>query len=169
MSGILTDQSLKLPLERLSALFAERGAMAPPDILGHWGDIGVPTSPSARLSRKQTAETLKKAGYPTRTSTLNSLATLGVGPPFVRFGPYAVYEWGDALAWAQARESKKGRSSSEGRSQESAERARKSAKIARDIRDAKRAKAKAEAVEARRRAGAKTRGATAEHRSTAAE
>ena len=140
MSDIPTDQSLKMTPARLSALFAERGATVPPDVLGHWTELGVPTAPSARLTRRQTAEALKKAGYPVTRSTLNTLSTRGEGPLFDRFGPFALYEWADALSWAKG----KRRSSSEGRSQEGAERAKQAAKHARDIRDAMRAKSKAD-------------------------
>jgi hypothetical protein len=100
MSHTITDQNLKMTPERLSALFAERGAMVPPDALGRWAELGVPTVPSARLTRRQTAEALKKAGYPMTTSTLNSLSTRGEGPLFDRFGIHALYVWADALSWA---------------------------------------------------------------------
>lgn len=145
MSDILTDQNLKLAPERLSALFAERGATVPPDLLAHWAELGVPTVPSARLTRRQTAEALKKVGWPVTRSTLNTLATRGEGPLFDRFGQYAVYEWADALSWAQARAKGKRRSSSEGRSLEAAEQAKQAAKHARDVRDAMRAAAKTKA------------------------
>ena len=130
-----TDQSLKMTPERLSELFAERGATVTPDVLSRWGEMGVPTVPSARLGRRLTAEALTMVGYPTTTSTLNTLSTTGEGPLFDRFGPYAIYEWADALAWAQARAKGKRRSSSEGRSHEAADKAKASAKRARDIRD----------------------------------
>lgn len=169
-------QHLKMAPERLSELFAERGATVAPDVLSCWAEMGVPTVPSARLSRRGTAEALSMVGYPTTLATLNTLSTLGEGPLFDRYGQYAIYEWGDALAWAQSKSKGKRRSSSEGRSQEAAERARKNAKIARDVRDAMRAKAAKAKAETRvktsakaRRRVAKTRGPTAEHHSTAAE
>jgi hypothetical protein len=133
VSDILTV--LKLTPERLCELFAERGATVTPDMLSRWAEMGVPTTPSARLSRRLTAETLSIVGYPTTQSTLNTLATTGDGPLFDRYGGYAIYEWGDAISWAQSKSSGKRRSSSEGRSQEAAELAWKSAKHARDVRD----------------------------------
>jgi hypothetical protein len=131
--------------DRLSDLFAERGATVTPDILSRWAELGIPTAPSARLSRRLTAETLSMVGYPTTQSTLNSLATTGEGPLFDRYGQYAIYEWGDALAWAQSKSKGKRRSSSVGRSQEAADKAKANAKHARDIRDAMRVAARAEA------------------------
>jgi hypothetical protein len=172
MSDVLADQSLKMTPERLSALFADRGATVPPDVLGHWAELGVPTAPSARLTRRQTAEALKKVGWPVTCSTLNTLSTRGEGPLFDRFGQYAVYEWADALSWAQARATGKRRSSSEGRSQEAAERAKQVAKHARDIRDAMRANAaRSGAGKARPKAAemAPTAGAKARRRNATAE
>jgi hypothetical protein len=154
MSDIVTDHSLKLPPERVVELYAARGATVAPDVLEYWATMGVPTAPSARLSRRATAEALTKVGYPLTYSSLCTLATKGEGPLFDKFGPHAVHEWGDALAWAQARAKGKRSSSSEGRSQEAAERARKSMHHAREVRDAMRAKgilmgkAKAEAARA---------------------
>jgi hypothetical protein len=133
VSDILTV--LKLTPERVRELFAERGATVMPDMLSRWAELGVPTVPSARLSRRLTAEALSMVGYPTTQSTLNSLATTGDGPLFDRYGGYAIYEWGDALAWAQAKSKGKRRSSSEGRSAEAGELARKNAAIARAVRD----------------------------------
>jgi hypothetical protein len=144
----MSDRSLTMKPERLSELFAERGAAVTPDMLSRWSELGVPTAPSARMSRRLTAETLSIIGYPTTQSTLNTLATTGEGPLFDRYGQYAIYEWGDALAWAQAKSKGKRRSSSVGRSQEAADKAKANAKIARDIRDAMRAKAKAGASKA---------------------
>ena len=133
MSDILTV--LKLTPERLCELFAERGAKVTPDMLARWAELGVPTTPSARLSRRLTAETLSIVGYPTAQSTLNTLATTGEGPPFERFGGSVVYEWGDCISWAQSKATGKRRSSSEGRSQEAKEKAHASAAHARDVRD----------------------------------
>ena len=136
MSDILTV--LKPTPERLCELFDERGAKVTPDMLARWAELGVPTTPSARLSRRLTAESLSMVGYPATQSTLNTLATTGDGPLFDRYGHYTIYEWADALAWAQAKSKGKRRSSSVGRSQEAADKAKASAKIARDIRDAMR-------------------------------
>ena len=59
--------------------------------------------PCTLLTRQQTADALTEAGYPTRPSTLSTKATRGGGPPFYKYGPKAIYRWGSALAWAQAR------------------------------------------------------------------
>jgi hypothetical protein len=129
-----------LPPDKIAELFAERGATVAPDVLFHWCSLGVPTSPAARLSRRATAEALTKIGFPLTYSSLCTLATKGQGPLFDRFGPHAIHEWGDAVAWAQARAKGKRSSSSEGRTAEAAERARKSMQHAREVRDAMRAK-----------------------------
>jgi len=58
--------------------------------------------PNIRLSRKAMAAALTAAGFPIKASTLACKATRGGGPPFQRFGPYPLYPWGPALAWAEA-------------------------------------------------------------------
>jgi len=63
----------------------------------------VPTSPDARLGRKQLADALTKAGYPTSQHTLSTLASRGGGPPFSKYARHVIYTWGDGLAWAQSR------------------------------------------------------------------
>lgn len=67
--------------------------------------MNIPTDPDARLTRREVAQALTSAGFPISPSTLASKATRGGGPPFARFGRIAVYRWGDALAWAEARTS----------------------------------------------------------------
>jgi hypothetical protein len=57
----------------------------------------------ARLTRKQTAEALSAAGYPIADATLATMASRGGGPLFSKFGPRAIYRWGDALEWAKSR------------------------------------------------------------------
>jgi len=65
------------------------------------------------LTRVQTADALKQAGFPISPATLSTMATRGGGPPYRNFGPRVLYRWGDALEWAQARLSKPRRSTSE--------------------------------------------------------
>jgi hypothetical protein len=55
------------------------------------------------LTRKALAKALTEKGYPVKPSTLNTKATRGGGPPFQRFGPRAIYTWGNGLRWAQSR------------------------------------------------------------------
>jgi hypothetical protein len=63
----------------------------------------IPDNPDALLRREPTAEALTAIGYPIRAKTLATKATRGGGPPFRKFGPWPLYRWGDALAWAQSR------------------------------------------------------------------
>jgi hypothetical protein len=74
----------------------------------------VPERIDALLTRDRLAEALTEAGFPTRAKTLATKASSGGGPPFRKFGPRAIYKWGDALKWAQARLSEPRRSTSEG-------------------------------------------------------
>lgn len=60
-------------------------------------------NPEVRLTRQQTAAALTEAGYPISPATLSTKATRGGGPRFQKFGPRALYRWGDALAWAEGR------------------------------------------------------------------
>jgi hypothetical protein len=60
-------------------------------------------SDEALLTRNAIAAALTQAGYPTSPATLASKATRGGGPPYRRFGPRPLYQWGDALRWAQSR------------------------------------------------------------------
>jgi hypothetical protein len=73
----------------------------------------IPTNPDALLTRPAFAAALTEAGYPTKPKTLATKATRGGGPPYHRYGPYAVYRWGTGLAWAKARLSPARRSTSE--------------------------------------------------------
>jgi hypothetical protein len=63
----------------------------------------IPDSLDALLRREPTAEALSAAGYPTKPKTLATKASRGGGPPFRKYGPWPLYRWGDALAWAQSR------------------------------------------------------------------
>jgi hypothetical protein len=60
-------------------------------------------SPDTLLRRKEAAEALTAAGYPTAASTLATKATRGGGPPYLLFGRVPLYKWGNALAWAEGR------------------------------------------------------------------
>lgn len=72
-----------------------------------------PDDPDALLTRKQAADALTARGYPTSERTLSTKATRGGGPPFRKFGPRALYRWGDLLDWAEGRLSPLRRSTSE--------------------------------------------------------
>jgi hypothetical protein len=63
----------------------------------------VSLNPDSLLSRVATAEALTEIGYPIKAKTLATMATRGGGPPFRKWPKLAVYKWGDALEWAQAR------------------------------------------------------------------
>ncbi|MBB4199209.1 hypothetical protein CCR94_01935 [Rhodoblastus sphagnicola] len=64
-------------------------------------------------TRQVTAERLTQKGFKISAQTLATMATRGGGPEFQKFGPRALYRWGDALAWAQGRLSRPVRSTSE--------------------------------------------------------
>ena len=59
-----------------------------------------------RLRRREAAKALTEAGFPTAEATLASKATRGGGPPFEKYGPFAIYTWATTLAWARSRSSK---------------------------------------------------------------
>jgi hypothetical protein len=73
----------------------------------------IPDNPDTLLTRDATADALTVAGYPTRSATLATKATRGGGPVFRKFGPRALYRWGDALDWARAKLTPPRRSTSE--------------------------------------------------------
>jgi hypothetical protein len=73
----------------------------------------VPNDPNTWLTRKATSSALTEAGFPVAEKTLATKATRGGGPPFRKFGPRALYQWGDTLQWAQSRLSAPMRSTSE--------------------------------------------------------
>jgi hypothetical protein len=52
------------------------------------------------LTRRQLADALTKAGFPTSPATLATKASRGGGPPYQRYGPRAMYRWNSALQWA---------------------------------------------------------------------
>lgn len=80
----------------------------------------IPDDPKKRLRRKQTAEALTEAGYPTAEKTLATKAVRGGGPPYQLFGRIPLYTWGDALAWAEGRLSAPRTSTSEADAQRAA-------------------------------------------------
>ena len=59
------------------------------------------------LRRRALAEALTRAGYTISEPTLATMASRGGGPKFRRFGRFPLYEWNDALAWAESRMSPK--------------------------------------------------------------
>ncbi|MDE2576287.1 MAG: hypothetical protein KGL55_13350 [Rhodospirillales bacterium] len=63
----------------------------------------IPERSGALLTRNAVAAALTAAGYPVKAKTLATMATRGGGPPYRRFGARALYCWGDAVAWAEAR------------------------------------------------------------------
>lgn len=73
----------------------------------------IPADLDQRLLRVPTAAALTECGFKIASSSLATMATRGGGPPFCKWGPRAVYRWGDALAWAEARLSGPRRSTSE--------------------------------------------------------
>jgi hypothetical protein len=73
----------------------------------------IPESHDALLRRKDVAQALTEAGFPTASSTLATRASRGGGPPFSLYGRVPLYRWGEALQWAQSRLSEPIRSTSE--------------------------------------------------------
>jgi hypothetical protein len=63
-------------------------------------------APDTLLRRAETAAALTTAGYRISGPSLANLASRGSGPPFKKFGKTALYRWGDALTWAEARTSR---------------------------------------------------------------
>jgi hypothetical protein len=57
----------------------------------------------ALLTRDRLAEALTEAGFPTKAKTLATKASRGGGPPYRKFGPRAIYTWGEGLQWARER------------------------------------------------------------------
>ena len=73
----------------------------------------IPENPDALLTREQTGAALTAAGFPVKPKTLATLASRGGGPAYQLFSSRALYRWGTALSWAQARLSAPRRSTSE--------------------------------------------------------
>ncbi len=63
----------------------------------------MPIASGRLMTRAQTAQALTDAGYPIARKTLDVMACRGGGPPYRKFGPHALYNWGEALAWAAAK------------------------------------------------------------------
>jgi hypothetical protein len=66
------------------------------------------------LSRREAAAALAAHGFPTAPATLEKLATVGGGPPFRKYGRRVIYEYGELLAWAEARARRVGSTSDRG-------------------------------------------------------
>jgi hypothetical protein len=75
--------------------------------------MALPDTLDRLLTRRDAAEALTNAGYPTSPATLATLATRGGGPLFRRYGTRVVYRMDDLIAWAQSRLSAPMRSTSE--------------------------------------------------------
>lgn len=65
------------------------------------------------LDRRAASATLAELGFPCAAATLATLACRGGGPPFVKFGPRALYRRDDLAEWARARLTAPRRSTSE--------------------------------------------------------
>ncbi len=72
-----------------------------------------PDDPEARLTRRAAAAALTAAGFPTAGASLATLASRGGGPVYRRYGPRALYRWGDLIQWAESRLTAPRRSTSE--------------------------------------------------------
>lgn len=72
-------------------------------------------TPNTRLSRRDIASALTRAGYPISAATLASMATRGGGPAYTLFNGRALYRLGDVLAWAEGRTSTPRTTACEGR------------------------------------------------------
>ena len=68
---------------------------------------------STFLDRHGASALLAELGIPCAAATLATLATRGGGPPFVKFGPRALYRRSDLVAWAQSKLTPARRSTSE--------------------------------------------------------
>jgi hypothetical protein len=67
----------------------------------------VKIDPDVLLDRTQAAMALTSHGYRISAATLATLASRGGGPDFERYGPYALYPWGNTLDWAKNRSRKR--------------------------------------------------------------
>ncbi len=65
------------------------------------------------LNRKEAAKHLTEQGHKTAPGTLAVRACRGDGPPFVKYGPYPLYDPDDLLEWARGRLSNKVRGTAE--------------------------------------------------------
>src|SRR5437870_1901217 len=60
-------------------------------------------TPQTVLRRSELAEALTAKGHRIAATTLANYATKGIGPLFSLEGKFAIYPWGPALVWAEAR------------------------------------------------------------------
>src|SRR5262249_25322085 len=60
-------------------------------------------TPDTLLRRSELAAALTAKGHRIAPTTLANYATKGIGPLFSLEGKFAIYPWGPALAWAEAR------------------------------------------------------------------
>jgi hypothetical protein len=67
----------------------------------------VQIDPDVLLDRTQTALALTSHGYRISAARLATLASLGGGPEFERYGSHALYKWADTLDWAKNRSRKR--------------------------------------------------------------
>jgi hypothetical protein len=63
----------------------------------------IPSDPETLLTRRATAAALTAAGFPVSAATLATRASRGGGPRYRHFGRRPLYQWGDAVTWANAR------------------------------------------------------------------
>jgi hypothetical protein len=75
----------------------------------------IPLSLDTYLPREKVPDALERElGLHTTKTSLATMATRGGGPRFRKFGPRAVYRWGDVVEWAEAKLSASRRSTAEG-------------------------------------------------------
>jgi hypothetical protein len=75
----------------------------------------IPLGPDTYLPREKVPDALERElGLHTTKTSLATMATRGGGPKFRKFGPRAVYRWGDVVAWAEAKLSAPRGSTAEG-------------------------------------------------------
>jgi len=63
----------------------------------------VPSDPETLLTRRATAAALTAAGFSVSAATLATRATRCGGPRYRHFGRRPLYQWGDAVSWANDR------------------------------------------------------------------
>jgi hypothetical protein len=72
-------------------------------------------TPDTYLPREKVPDALEKElGLRTTKTSLATMAVRGGGPKFRKFGPRAVYRWGDVVAWAESNLSSPRGSTAEG-------------------------------------------------------
>ena len=63
----------------------------------------IPSDPETLLTGKALAGALTQRGFPISSATLTTRRTRGGGPPFRKFGPRVLYDWGESLEWARSK------------------------------------------------------------------